>query len=278
MFAIITDSGSDLREEQAQAMGVHLAHLTIHFEDETLVQRTNEDVLRFYEKLKASRHLPRTSQPSPQDFLTLYEAHPEEEILVLTLSSRLSGTYNSAVLAQSMLKDPQRILILDTQQATMSLALLVQEAVRQRAKGRSAQEVFRHLQQLSQQGVVFGLVDTLKYLKKGGRIPPSLAALGTLLHVKPLLELKEGALIPKSKARGKKAGRNSLLAAVQERSPDPNYPIIIGTTGPLEEALVLQEALQERFAHHELKLLRIGGIIGTHVGPGCFGVGFIART
>lgn len=277
MFRIITDSGSDFRETRAHELGLDIAHLKITFPDEVLIQHEEDDVTRFFEKLAVAVDLPVTSQPSPQDFVDLFNKYPEDEILVLTLSGGLSGTWNSAELAKSMLEDPQRITIINTQQATLSQNVLVAEAVRMRQSGATISQTADAVRELSQRCTIVGLIDTLKYLKKGGRIPKSLAAIGSVLNLKPLVELRDGVLVTAGKARGHKAGLKMLFDQVDSYGIDPDYLVFLGYTGDRRDIEEIVLKFKTDYPHVKYEVARIGGIIGTHIGAGSVGIGFIKQ-
>lgn len=278
MFKIITDSGSDFRETRAKELGIEIAHLKITFADEVIIQHEEEDVTRFFDKLAKAEQLPVTSQPSPQDFLDLYQKYPGEPILVLALSGGLSGTVNSAELAKKMLEDPERVTIIDTRQGTLSQNVIVAEAVRLRDAGLTLEEAVPEINRLLDRTTIVGLIDTLKYLKKGGRIPKSLAAIGSVLNIKPLVELKDGVLVTAGKARGHKAGIKMLFEQVAAYGIDPGYKAFLGYTGDRKdiEEVVLKFKLTYPDVPYEVS--RIGGIIGTHIGAGSVGIGFVKQT
>ncbi len=277
MFKIITDSGADFREEQARALDIEIAHLKITFEDEVIIQRREEDVSHFFTKLKAARELPFTSQPSPKEFYDLYEKYPGEELLVLTLSGSLSGTLNSAELARKELNDPERVHIVDTRQATLSQNVVIAEAIRLRDAGKTARETADLIRELAGKTTILGLIDTLKYLKKGGRIPASLAAIGSIMNMKPVVELKDGALITAGKARGHQAGLKLLSQRLAELGIDPRYKVFIGTTDSEKYRPEIEGLMKAQYPDVEYEFAKIGGIIGTHIGPDCIGVGFVKK-
>lgn len=277
MFKIITDSGSDYRDEKAKELGIEIAHLKITFADEVLIQHREADVDHFYKKLKESKKLPVTSQPSPQDFLDLYDKDPNQEILVLTLSSGLSGTLNSSELAKVMAKNPDRITIVDTKQGTLSQNVIVAEAVRMRDSGRSIAEAAAVCREIAEKTTIIGLIDTLEYLKKGGRIPKSMAAIGTILDMKPVVEMENGVLITVGKARGHKAGFKILSARLAELGIDARYKVCIGTSATFKYLPEIEMLLKSDYPEVEYEIAKIGGIIGTHIGPDCVGLGFVKK-
>ncbi len=277
MFRIITDSGSDFREEQAKALDIDIAHLKITFPDEVIIQYRESDVGHFFDKLKSAKELPFTSQPSPAEFLALYEKYAGEEILVLTLSGNLSGTLNSAELARKELADSERIHIVDTKQATLSQNVIVLEATRMRDAGHTIQETEQKARELAEKTTIIGLINTLKFLKKGGRIPASLATIGSILNMKPVVELKDGALTTVGKARGHQGGMRLLSERLEELGIDSSYTVYIGTTESDRYRKEIENFMKTNYKDVDFEYARIGGIIGTHVGPDCIGVAFVKK-
>lgn len=277
MFRIITDSGSDFREERARELDIDIAHLKISFADEVLIQHADSDVDHFYKKLAGAKQLPVTSQPSPQDFLDLYDKYPDEEILVVTLSSGLSGTRNSAELAKNLSAKPDRITVVDSKQGTLSQNVVVAEAVRLRDQGRGIAEAAAVCRELAENSTIIGLIDTLEYLKKGGRIPKSLAAIGTLMNMKPVVEMENGILVTVGKARGHKAGFRILAERLAALGVDPGYKVFIGTSGTPKFVPEIEELMKTEYPGVEYEISKIGGIIGTHIGPDSVGIGFVKK-
>ena len=178
---IITDSASDITKQEAEEMDIRIVWLKTKFSDGDFPLKTEEDFIHFFDKLAEERELPVTSQPSPEEFLQLYEEAKEknEEVLVITLSSGLSGTVNAANLAKQM-SEYEKIWIIDSEQAIVTQRFLVQKAVDMRAQGKNMEEIVAAIEDLKKRVTVCGMLDTLTYLKKGGRIPAALAVLGNL--------------------------------------------------------------------------------------------------
>ena len=174
---IITDSASDITKQEAEEMDIRIVWLKTKFSDGDFPLKTEEDFIHFFDKLAEEKELPVTSQPSPEEFLQLYEEAKEknEEVLVITLSSGLSGTVNAANLAKQM-SEYEKIWIIDSEQAIVTQRFLVQKAVDMRAQGKNMEEIVAAIEDLKKRVTVCGMLDTLTYLKKGGRIPAALAA------------------------------------------------------------------------------------------------------
>lgn len=280
MLQIITDSASDITLEQAGEMNIHIVPLRIQFPDSICPQETNADFQEFYRRLSEAKELPVTSQPSPEDYLKYFEPAREagDEVLVLTLSSGLSGTINSARLARGMCRyDP--IYIVDSRQAIVAQRILVERAVELRAQGLSVREIILQLEELRDRITVSGVLDTLTYLRKGGRIPASLAILGNSLQLKPVIALQDKTLKMVGKAFGREAGWRQLHKRFEQYPPAPDSPIYFGYTSnrAAGEQFMLRTMEQYDLSSFRVKLFPIGGVIGTHVGDNCAAICYIAK-
>jgi DegV family protein with EDD domain len=202
---IITDSAADITAEQAEEMKIRIVPIRIQFGETECPMNSEEDFDAFFDFLKEQKELPKTSQPSPEEYLKLFkEAEKrEEEVLVITLSSGLSGTINAAELAKSIC-GYEKIWILDSEQAITTQRYMVECVVKMREEGKKAAEIAEYLKGLRGKLTVCGMLDTLTYLKMGGRIPAALAFLGNTLHIKPVIELQDRELVMLGKARGRK--------------------------------------------------------------------------
>ena len=275
---IITDSASDITKQEALEMNIRIVSLKIRFSDGEFHQNTEEDFSVFFEKLAAEKDLPTTSQPSPEEFLELYEEAKDagEEVLVITLSSGLSGTVNAANLAKQM-AEYEKIWIVDSEQAIITQRFLVQRAVKMRKEGKGVEEIVACLEDLKKRLTVCGMLNTLTYLKKGGRIPAPLAVLGNALQIKPVIELKDKVLVMLGKARGQKGGMKYLWKEVGSYEIDKNEPVYFGYTSDKE---IVEQFMEKTVAEYGLKkyeIYPVGGIIGTHVGPGCIAISFAKK-
>ncbi len=276
MLRIVTDNASDITVKQARDMDVDLVHLEISFEDGICPQRTEADFQTFYEKLEKCEKLPITSRPSPQAYLDIYLDAKEknEEVLVLTLSGGLSGTIESACQAKRM-AEYEKIYIVDTHQAILAQRLLVELAVRMRGEDYLAAEIAQRIEQMRDQVVVCGVVDTMKYLRKGGRIPAGLAMLGQALNIKPVIVLEDTKLKTLGKARGYLQGVKMLYERMQKDRFSKAYPVYFGYTTNREQAQVLMQRTKDKFDIRYTKLFPVGGIIGTHCGTNCVAIAYI---
>lgn len=276
---IITDSASDITKQEAQEMNIQIVPLKIQFSDGTFPMETEEDFSKFFEKLAEEKDLPVTSQPSPEDFLNHYEKAKQdnEEVLVITLSSGVSGTFNSANLAKQI-SEYEKIWIIDSEQAILTQRMLVEKAVSMRSEGKDIEEIVSVLEELKGRLTVCGMLDTLTYLKKGGRIPAGLALIGNALHMKPLIELKDKTLVPLGKARGRNGGMKQLWKEFESYDIDWNEPIYFGYTFDKEFGMQFVEQTVEKYGIKNYRLFPVGGVIGTHVGPSCIAISFVKKS
>ncbi len=278
MIQIVTDSASDITLKQAEEMNIQIVPLTILFEDGVCPQETDEDFQIFYEKLIKENGLPKTSQPTPNKYLEIFRLAKEvgDEVLVITLSGGLSGTVQSAKLAKD-LAEYERIEIIDSKQAILTQRMLVEYAVKLRDEGKTLDEITALVLKQREKLTVFGMLDTLTYLKKGGRIPASMALLGNLLRIKPVIILKDSVLEQLGKARGRKDGLKMLCAQMEQAEIDLSFPIYFGYTLDPEPTKQFQAEMERKFQLKNTKLYPVGGVIGTHVGPNCVAVAFAVK-
>jgi len=278
MLRIITDTASDITVEQARDMNVDIASLEITFEDGPAPQNTEEDFQRFYERLETCEKLPVTSRTAPEEYLKVFQQAKAagDDVLVITLSSGLSGTLDSAKMAKEI-ADYDRIEIVDSRQAILTQRMLVEHAVKLREDGYELKEIAQRVKDMRDQVVVCGVVDTLKYLQKGGRIPASLAALGTLLRIKPVIVLEDKILKQLGKARGHDAGVAMLYKRMEDDGFNKAYPVYFGYTSDREMGEKFMQKTKERYGLTQTRLFPVGGVIGTHCGTNCVAVAYVKR-
>lgn len=278
MIQIVTDSASDITLKQAEEMNIHIVPLTILFEDGVCPQETEEDFQLFYERLKKEEGLPKTSQPTPNKYLEIFEIAKTagDDVLVITLSGGLSGTVQSARLAKD-LAEYDRIEIIDSKQAILTERMLVEYAVMLREQGKTLEQIADLVTSKRDNVIVCGMLDTLTYLKKGGRVPASMALLGNLLRIKPVIILRNSILEQLGKARGRKEGCKMLCAQMEGIEIDPDFPVYFGYTLDPEPTLQFQKEMEEKFGLQNTKLYPVGGVIGTHVGPNCIALAFCKK-
>lgn len=272
---IIIDSTVDLRPELLSE--VKIAPLSIRFGEEEYVDGKTLTKQEFYKKLVTSDILPTTSQATPYIFSEVYKEAIEEgnEAVVITISSKLSGTYQSANVASMDFEG--KVYVVDSLNAAIGAGALAEFAIRLSKVGLNAKQIFTILEEEKHNLQLIALLDTLDYLHKGGRIPKSVAMAGGLLSIKPLITMKDGAISLIGKARGTKKG-NALLDKKVHEMGEINFekPIILGYTG--NESDLLQKYLEASDCQwHNHSITDISGVIGTHVGPGAFAVAYFKK-
>ncbi|HIV20978.1 MAG TPA: DegV family protein [Candidatus Scatomorpha stercorigallinarum] len=277
MVKIITDSTADFTAAEAAGLGIDIVHLRTRFGDEEYIDGVDITPHQFYEKLVESDVLPTTSQPSPAEFEAAFASALEEagEVVAITISSALSGTYQSAVIAAETFGD--RVRVVDSLSASIGEQVIVRRAAQLAAEGLSAAELAGRIEAERGDVCVLALLDTLEYLKRGGRISAAAAFAGGVLSIKPVVTLRDGAVALVGKARGSKNGGNLLNQLVEKHGIDFSMPYLLGYTG-LSDALLTKYAADHaelwRAHAEELPVTAIGSVIGTHGGPGAIAVAF----
>ena len=274
MLKILVDSTCDLLPEEAAGYGIHIIPMYV-----TLGGRTYRDDGKelsreeFYRRLRTERELPRTSQPSIGDFERLFRELTADgsELLCLTISSRLSGTWQAAKAAAESFP-AGRIHVVDTYAVSVSLSLLAIKAAEMAAAGAPAEEIIPVLESIVRNYCIVFVVETLEYLHKGGRIGTASAFLGTLLDIKPLLTIKDGIVQPLHKVRTKKAAKARMLEIFEAGiAPGTTIAGAIAHTASHEEAQWLADELRSRYNCRRLYISEMGPVVGTHGGPGLIG-------
>ena len=272
---IIVDSTADLAPEIKER--VHIVPLTVHFGEKEYIDGVTIDHKTFYEKLIESDVLPTTSQATPDAFMKEFEKAKEacEGAVVITLASKFSGTCQSAMIAAA---EFENIYIVDSASAAMGSGILVELALRLVDEGKTAEEIAKALEEEKKKIVVVALVDTLEYLKKGGRISKAVAFAGGVLNIKPVLSVIDGEINMLGKARGSKMGNNLLVQEIDKAGGiDFNKPVLLGYSG-ISDALLLKYIEDSRHIWEgnvkEVRYTSVGSVIGTHVGPGAVVVAF----
>jgi len=272
---IIVDSTADLMPEYKSRVSV--VPLTVRFGEEEYIDGVTMDHKTFYEKLIESDVLPTTSQATPDAFTKEFEAVKAagEAAVVITLSSCFSGTYQSAVIAAA---EYENIYVVDSGSVAMGSGILVEFAFGLLDEGRSAEDIACALEEEKKKIVVVALVDTLEYLKKGGRVSKAVAFAGGVLNIKPVLSVTNGEIHMLGKARGSKMGNNLLVQEIEKAGGiDFDRPVLLGYSG-ITDAL-LQKYIEDSrhiWEGHlkEIRYTTVGSVIGTHAGPGAVAMAF----
>ena len=276
---IITDSGFDVPDQSDPCLTV--LPLGITFGETTYADGVDLTNDRFYELLIESDELPKTSQATPFAYQQVFDQvrAAGEEAVVITLSSALSGTYQSAVTAAA---DYPEVHVIDGKNATIGQGILVQYALRLVHEGLGAAEVAERVGAAVDRVCLLALLDTLEFLRRGGRIPKSVGMIGEVLSIKPVVGVENGEVVMLGKARGSKNGRNQLHQQVEKCGIDFEMPVLLGYTGLSDK--LLRKYLDdnraiwaERVPEDQLPITSVGATIGTHVGPGAIALAFFRR-
>ena len=275
---IIVDSTSDLPQNIKDR--VQVLPLTLRFGEEEFLDGVTIDHETFYKKLAQSGVLPTTSQATPAAFAAEYEKakQADESAVVITVASKLSGTYQSAMIAAD---DYENIYVVDSGNVAMGGGILAELAVQYMDEGLSAKEIAEKLEEAKLKIVIVALVDTLEYLKKGGRISKTVAFAGTLLNIKPVIGVTDGEILMLGKARGAKQGTNLMAQEIEKAGGiDTGKPVLLGYSG-LSDAAVVKfiDDSKHLWGHGlgEIRYTSLGSVIGTHVGPGAVAIAFFHK-
>lgn len=274
---IITDSTSDLPPERQEELGIEIIPLSVRFGSEEYLDGVNLSKKEFFEKLANCRELPTTAQVNPERFEKIFSKYsPDDDIIGIFLSGRMSGTYQSAGIAKNLL-GAQNITLIDSRCVTFGLGLLVLEAVRMRDAGMTAKEICKGVNDLIGRLRFYAVIDTLKYLKMGGRLSASSALFGTMLHIKPIVTFQDGEVTAIEKRKGLKAAAEFIAQKLEQDPPDPACRIALGDSVAPELAELLKESISKHTDLSGSVSFELGSVVGTHAGPGCAGVAYIAR-
>ncbi|GFN36008.1 DegV family protein [Tepidimicrobium xylanilyticum] len=269
---IITDSTSYIEKDFAEEMNISIVPLNYIFDGVDEKEGFPGEFDEFYEKLQNTKLFPTTSQPAAADFLDEYKkAFDEgyEEIIAILLSSKLSGTYNSALVAKDILGD-KRITVIDSLQAAGNLKFLVEDAIAMVKNGKTKDEIVKYLEEKRKNMSIYLTVDTLEYLRRGGRLSGIQSTIGDMLNIKPIIQLIDGELKLLEKVRGK----NKALKALCDKIQGPVEKIRICHILNKEEALKLKKELESRFPNVPISIDILGPVIGCHLGPKGIGICF----
>ena len=275
---IIVDSTTDLLPEFRARVGV--VPLTVHFGEEEFLDGVTIDHRRFYEKLVETDVHPTTSQATPATFMAEFEKVREagDSAVVITLSARLSGTYQSAVIAA---REFENIYVVDSGSVAIGTAVLTELALQYLDAGMEAKEIAARLEVEKKRILIVALLDTLEYLKKGGRISKTVAFAGAVLNIKPVISVYSGEILMLGKARGSKMGNNLLEQEIEKAGGvDFSAPVLLGYTGLSD--ILLQKYIKDsrrlwEQGLNEVRYTTIGSVIGTHAGPGAIAVAFFKK-
>lgn len=278
---LLVDSSSDINIEEAKSIGIEMIPMSITFGDEMYLDGVDISKRQFFEKLIESDELPKTSQINMFQFEEFFESLTADgsEVVAITISSKLSGTYASAVQAAKNFEG--KVFVVDSLNACIGERILIQHAHRLIQDGITAEELVKRLDEDKHHIKLMALLDTLEYLQKGGRISAVTAVSGAVLHIKPVISVIDGEVKMIGKAMGSRKGNNLLMQLIDKSGGiDFDMPYAAAYSG-LDDSL-LQKYLQDSAFLWQDKIENvpsycIGSTIGTHVGPGAIAVAFFAK-
>ena len=287
MFQLISDGGCDFTTEEVQQYNIDLVPFYVTFDQENYLKEGVEiSKADYFQRLKTEKNLfPKTAQPSPQDYIDVYEPHLKagKDIISLTISSKLSGTYNSATLAANTLKEDypeQKIIVIDSLNASVGQGLILKELIKMRDNGCEITEAAALADQVIKTASIHFTLDSLEYLKRGGRVGPTTALVGGILGLRPVLHLVDGMVEQLDSVRGNKKVlqliEEGLVAALKDEVQNINLGV--GHILRLDDAIKLKTSLETALGIKMTdQIVEVGVTIGTHAGPGALVVAYCKK-
>ena len=280
MVRIITDSAADFEPFELEKLNITCIPIKVLLGDTEYEENVNLSKDQFFSLLASTGETPKTSQPSPQILMDLLEDAKKagEEAIYITLSSAISGTYQTAVMTCED-ADSENCYVFDSRNATGGQRLLVEYAVRLRDAGKSAREILEALEAVRDKVVLFACIDTVEYLYRGGRISQTVYKLGTMAQVKPIIRVsEEGAIEVPSKAMGMRKGMDLLVKKLEAQKPSADHKLYIMYTADRTIGQTLaQKVAAMGYAVPEEQIVQVGAGIGSHIGPNACGIVFVAE-
>lgn len=275
---IVTDSTADIPLTDQQALNIDILPLKVFFGEEEYIDGVTLTQEEFYQKLSTVEELPKTAQIQPREFEKLFQSYLDagDEIVCIHLSSKLSGTVQSANIAKTKYKDAP-IYIIDSGSVTLSLHVMVRLAIRLRDQGLSAKEIAQQLEASKEKIRLYAVIDDIKYLKMGGRLSGASAFVASVLGIKPLVEIRDGEVVPFGKVRGLANAYRALIEKTMEDGVDESLPFAFGYSLTKERAKELEIAFGDCLSRKTDLMVSIGCVVGTHAGPGCTGIAFFKK-
>ncbi len=270
---VIIEGSTDFPKELLDKMGVNVVGINISFGEESYIGGKDIDEQTFYKKMKEYKKLPKTSSPSPERFIEMFDCE-EEEILVITLTSKLSSTYSSAVLAKNIYFEHnpdtnKRIAVVDSLSGSIGAGLMVYKANKLIEEGKCLKEVVEYLEKVKNDIAFYGVLDTLENAIKGGRVNPIAGKLINTLNFKVIIEIAQGEVKPIDKARGESNSMKKLFERVKDSVHDiKNKTLVIGHANCEEKAYKIAKHIEENYEHKDIIISSIGPVMGTYTSEG----------
>lgn len=277
MIKILVDTSADYTVEEIKEKGMELVPISITFGDTDYKDTIDLDKDHFYELLTTSGEFPKTAQPSPQEYVEAFEKAEEngDELICFVLSSRLSGTFQTATLAKNIV-GYDGIHLVDTLGATHMIRLMADYAQELIEEGKTVEEILAAVEEMKGRIQVLAVVDTLEYLCKGGRVSKTVATIGEMARVKPMITVSEGEVKVIGKSLGKNKAMANLFKALGECEVDERFPVYSVCTAGKENPELFEAKLKAE-GYDFKERLQLGATIGTHVGPGVYGLIFVRK-
>ena len=275
MIRIITDSTSEISPAKAKELNIDVIPLYVTFNEKTYKDKVEISNEEFYNQLINSEVLPTTSQPNPHDFYEVFSKYPNDTIIGIFLTSKLSGTFQSAVIAKEMIENNDNIHLIDAQNLTVSLTLLVNEAIKLRDSGCDAGTIINQMNKMIPHIKLLAYVDTVKYLKMGGRISSIKALLSMSFGISPIIGIEDGAIVSVAKCKSKRKANKFIKDFIERYPIDSNYDVAYAHSECIDDVneLVACLDLKEKYSINE-----IGPVVGTHAGPKAYGIAYITTS
>lgn len=266
---IIVDSTAYLTREYIDKHNIEVAELSVELDDIREKEGLPGCFSDFFRRFEKSQNFPKTSQPPVGEFVKCYEKAFErgDELIVITFSSKLSGTYSSAKLAADMFED-KKITVIDSKTAVGNYRAIVDKAINMSQDGSNAKEILKAIESIQNNMNISLTVESLEYLKRGGRLSNVQAIIGSLLNIKPIISLIDGELIATDKVRGKKKALELMFSKI----PTDVKEISIEHVEYIEEAERIQDILANKFQNAKISVHEIGPVVGSHIGPKAIGI------
>ncbi|MDU2591096.1 MAG: DegV family protein [Paeniclostridium sordellii] len=270
---VIIEGSTDFPKELLDKMGVKVVGINIAFGDENYIGGVDISEETFYEKMRGCKELPKTSSPSPEKFIEMFDCE-EEEILIITLTSKLSSTYSSAVLAKNIYLEHnpgvnKRIAVVDSLSGSIGVGLMVYKANKLIQEGKSLKEVAEYLENIKTDLAFYGVLNNLDNAIKGGRVNPIAGKLINALNFKVIIEISGGVVKPIDKARGESNSVKKLLEIVKNNVNDTtNKTLVIGHSNCEEKAYKIAKQIEENYEYKDIIISSIGPVMGTYTSEG----------
>lgn len=274
MLRIVTDGAGDIIPAWGKEYGIDVIPVNILFGEKSYLQGVELDNEGFYKMVEENKKIPKTSQPSPHQFVEFYKkiAQKGDTILSIHITAKLSGTYASAVAAAEELKDEFKIIPLDSALGSLGIGILCREARKMERAGKSVEEIVKYVEDVKKRSRVILTLDTLEYAKMSGRVKTLQAALASVLNVKPIAVLREGDLKMEERVRTRKAALDRVVEMAKEEYGNTSvYLAAVHARDPKSGEALLEEA-KKHFNHKEAILGELGISIAANFGPGTVGL------